>query len=68
MKSKFKSLFLYGLTAVMALGSFAPLNAQQAAKVSVPVTMTVTANVASDKRMPVKSLRTMSSFSRARNA
>jgi len=52
MKSTFKSMFLYTLTGVMALTSFAPLHAQEGTKAAVPVTITVTANVASDRRMP----------------
>lgn len=54
MKSRFNSVMVYGLAGVMLLGSFASLNAQQTPKADgVPVTMTVTANVGSDKRMPV---------------
>jgi hypothetical protein len=52
MKSRFKAMFLYALVGLMALTSLVPLKAQEANK-PVPVTMTVTANVASDKRMPV---------------
>ena len=52
MKSRIKAMFLYALVGLMALTSLVPLEAQEANK-SVPVTMTVTANVASDKRMPV---------------
>src|SRR5271154_5940858 len=52
MKSTYTSMFLYALTGAMALTGFAPLQAQQGTKAAVPVTMTVTANVASDKRMP----------------
>ncbi|MGA7754189.1 MAG: hypothetical protein WCB05_15240 [Candidatus Sulfotelmatobacter sp.] len=52
MKSRFKAMFLYALVGLMALTSLVPLKAQEANN-SVPVTMTVTANVASDKRMPV---------------
>jgi hypothetical protein len=45
-------MFCSALTMVAMVTSIVPLNAQEASTATVPVKMTVTANVASDKRMP----------------
>ena len=51
MKSRIMSMFCAAVTMAAAIMTVAPSNAQEAAA-SVPVTMTVTASVPSDKRMP----------------
>jgi hypothetical protein len=51
MKSQIKSMFCAAVTMAAAIMTVAPSNAQEAAAM-VPVTMTVTASVPSDKRMP----------------
>ncbi|MGA9448083.1 MAG: hypothetical protein WBQ74_23385 [Candidatus Sulfotelmatobacter sp.] len=52
MKSRMIQMFCSALTMVAMVTSIVPLNAQEASTATVPVKMTVTANVASDKRMP----------------
>jgi hypothetical protein len=51
MKSRIKTMFCAAVTMAAAIMTVAPSNAQEAAAM-VPVTMTVTASVPSDKRMP----------------
>jgi hypothetical protein len=51
MKSQIKSMFCAAVTMAAAIINVAPSNAQEAAA-SVPVRMTITASVPSDKRMP----------------
>jgi hypothetical protein len=51
MKSQIKSMFCAAVTMAAAVMTVAPSNAQEAAA-SMPVRMTVTASVPSDKRMP----------------
>lgn len=51
MKSQIKSMFCAAVTMAAAIMTVAPSNAQESAA-SVPVTMTITATVPSDKRMP----------------
>jgi hypothetical protein len=51
MKSRIKTMFCAAVTMAAAVMTVAPSNAQEAAAM-VPVTMTVTASVPSDKRMP----------------
>jgi hypothetical protein len=55
MKSRMMRMFFGGLTLVAMIMSIVPLNAEDASTShsSVPVTMTVTANLDSGKRMPV---------------
>jgi hypothetical protein len=52
MKSRMMKTFWSVLTMVATIMSVVPLNAQDTAAATVPVKMTVTVNVANDKRMP----------------
>jgi len=52
MKSRIKSVFCAAVTMAAAMMTVAPSNAQESGAASVPVRMTVTAEVPSDKRMP----------------
>jgi hypothetical protein len=52
MKSQMKLLFRSVWTALAMLAAIAPSSAQEKAMATVPVRITVTANVASEKRMP----------------
>ena len=50
MKSRMIQMFCSALTMVAMVTSIVPLNAQEASTATVPVKMTVTPNVANDKR------------------
>src|SRR5271156_498343 len=52
MKSRIISMFCAAVTIAAATMTAAPSNAQEKGATAVPVTMTVTASVPSDKRMP----------------
>ena len=52
MKSQIISMFCAAVTMAAAIMTAAPTNAQEKGATTVPVTMTVSASVPSDKRMP----------------
>lgn len=57
MKSRITSIVCAAVTMAAAMMTAAPSNAQEKGTTAVPVTMTVTASVPSDKRMPELSLQ-----------